>query len=82
MIYDNTQGEPVKIEGGVDKRRIAKMEVTYLAKDLDAAWSIAPMEWGNLSRTGLQLRFLAGGAYNVTGTYEGPDPSSSSTANS
>ncbi|TSA32137.1 MAG: hypothetical protein D4R65_10080 [Verrucomicrobiaceae bacterium] len=71
MIYDATNGEPISVEGSVDQRGIAKMEVTYVAATLDLAWGIAPGEYSGLVRTGLSLRKLGGGGYNVTGTYEG-----------
>lgn len=75
MIYDNTAGEPISVEGSQDEKGLAKIEATFVAKSLAEAWSVAPGEFSNLKRAGLQLRKLGGGGYTVVGSYVGTSPS-------
>ena len=44
MIYDNTNGEPTKIEASVDAKGLTKVDVTYVANTLKDAWGVAPGE--------------------------------------
>lgn len=74
MIYNSTAGEPVSIEGGVDERGLARMEVVWFASSLAEAWGAAAGDWEGIKRTGMQMRKVPGGGYNVTGTYEGKVP--------
>ena len=71
MTIDNTNGEPIAVDGSVDRRGIAKLEVTYFASTLALAWAVAPAAFSGLHRTGLILRKAAAGAYHAVGTYEG-----------
>lgn len=74
MMLDGTNGAPLKVEGGVDERGLARLDVTYLALDLTAAWSVAPWEYEGLRRTAMKMSAQPGGGYFVVGSYEGNAP--------
>lgn len=80
MIFDGTEGNPLRINGGVDERGLARLEVLWLASTMEAAWGKAPPFYAGLKRTNLALSQQAGGVYHVSGTYEGLSPESGQNA--
>ena len=69
-LYDGTEAEPVRVQGSIDERNVARYEVEYIGKTQDEAMARRKAEWEGyaLTRTRVERQ---GGAWHVTGTYEG-----------
>ncbi|MEI6035102.1 MAG: hypothetical protein WCS65_12595 [Verrucomicrobiae bacterium] len=74
MIFNNTGGEPVSIEGGVDERGLVVLEVVWVASSFAEVWSATSPEFEGIKRTKSKFSKIPGGGYNVTGIYEGKAP--------
>ena len=72
-FHDGTNGEPVRVQGSIDERNVARYEVEYIGATQEEAMARRKRDWEGhaLTRTRVER---AGGAWRVTGTYEGLAP--------